>query len=147
VKLVTIAIAVVMGLLLSRANAQETPWTKQDALHETSNEAAQCMAYYAFSQKCASNAGNTALHDQIQQAIDLATRITFTSGKASGMSNEALLASLKLALDDTQASIGNSCVNISVLVVKYADSCRSLLEHPDDRVQTLMHGPPKARGQ
>jgi hypothetical protein len=116
-------------------------------LHEASSEAAQCVAYYAFAQKCAENGGRTELAARLQHAIDSASYIQFTSGKAAEMSNEALLASSKLALDVAKTSIGDSCVNISILIAKYANFCRFLLEHPDDRIQTLMQGAPAATGQ
>ena len=107
-------------LLLGRpTNAQETTWTRQDALHEASSEAAQCVAYYAFAQKCAENGGRPELAARLQHAIDSASNIQFTSGKAAEMSNEALLASSKLALDVAKTSIGDSCVNISILIAKY----------------------------
>jgi ABC-type arginine/histidine transport system permease subunit len=143
----TVVVAAVVALLVPCVRAQETPWTRQDALHEASSEAAQCQAYYSFAQKCADNAGQTALSAQLQQAIDSASKFQFMSGKAAGMSNEAMLASLKLALDVAKDSISNSCVNISVLIVKYSNPCQFLLEHPDDRIQTLMRGPPRATGQ
>ena len=94
-----IALAASMALLAPCVRAQGTLWTRQDALHEASSEAAQCEAYYGFSQKCADNAGQAVLSAQLQNAIGSASEILFTSGKAAGMSNEAMLASLKLALD------------------------------------------------
>jgi hypothetical protein len=108
----TVVVAAVVALLVPCARAQETPRTRQDALHEASSEAAQCEAYYAFAQKCADNAGQTALSAQLQQAIESASKFQFTSGKAAGMSNEAMLASSKLALDAAKESISNSCANI-----------------------------------
>lgn len=143
----TVAVAAVMALLVPRVRAQETPWTRQDALSEASSEAAQCQAYYALAQKCADNAGQTALSAQLEQAIDSASKIQFMSGKAAGMSNQALLASLKLALDAAKESISNSCVNISILITKYSNPCKFLLEHPDNRIQTLMRGGPGSTGR
>jgi hypothetical protein len=142
-----VAVAAVVALLVPRVRAQQTPWTKQDALHEASSEAAQCVAYYAFAQKCADNGGQTALSAQLQQGFDSASKIQFMNGKAAGMSDQALLASLKLALDAAKTSIGDSCVNISILIAEYAKPCKVLLEHPEDRIETLMHGPPRAPGQ
>jgi hypothetical protein len=53
----TVVVAAVVALLVPSVKAQETPWTRQDALHEASSEAAQCQAYYSFAQKCADNEG------------------------------------------------------------------------------------------
>jgi hypothetical protein len=142
IRLLLPAILAVVVLPLAAAAAQEKAWTPQDAMHEASSEAAQCVAYYAYSQKCADNAGRTALSGQLQRAIDSAMRAEFTTGKAAGMSNSALLASLKLSLDAAKEAIGDSCVNISVPIAKYAAFCRGLLEHPDVRIQTLMQGQP-----
>jgi hypothetical protein len=80
--------AAVVALLVPCVSAQETPWTRQAALHEASSEAAQCEAYYAVAQKCADNAGQTALSDQLQQAINSACKFQYMSGNAAGMSNE-----------------------------------------------------------
>jgi len=38
----TVVVAAVMALLVPCVRAQETTWTRQDALHEASSEAAQC---------------------------------------------------------------------------------------------------------
>jgi hypothetical protein len=137
---ITVTVTAVAALLAPPVRAQETPWTKRDALHETSSEAAQCWAYYGFAQKCADNAGQSTLSGQLQDAINLASKIQFSTGKAAGMSDQALLASSKLALSAAKASIADSCVNISVLIAKFADSCKHLLEAPDERVQTLTRG-------
>jgi hypothetical protein len=66
----TVALATIVALLVSVVEAEETPWTKQDALHEAASEAAQCEAYYAFAQKCADNAGQAVLSAQLQRAIE-----------------------------------------------------------------------------
>ena len=71
--------------------------------------------HYSIAQKCADNAGQTALSVQLQQAIDSASKFQFMSGKAAGMSNEAMLASLKLALNAAKRGIKNGCINVSVL--------------------------------
>jgi hypothetical protein len=143
----TVARVAVVALLVPGARAQETKWTRQDALHDASSEAAQCQAYYALSQKCADNAGQKELSDLLRQAIESASQVLFTSGKAAGMSDHAMIASLKLSLDAAKDSKGNSCVNLSVLIVRYGNSCKLFLEHPGDRIQTLMLGPPKPSDQ
>lgn len=136
----TLILVCSLMLLGHAVRAQETPWTSQDALHEVSSEAAQCSAYYTFAKKCADNSGQTQLSARLENTIKTATDFEFVTGKAAGMSEQALLASAKLALYDAKSAINGSCVNISVLIVRYANSCKLLLEHPDDRVYTLMRG-------
>jgi hypothetical protein len=143
----TVAVVAVAALLIPHARAQETPWTRQDALHEASSEAAQCAAYYGFAQKCADNAGHADLSAELQHAIDSAESLQYMTGKLAGMSDRAMLASSKLALDASKEAISDSCVNISVLITKHAKLCKLLLEHPVDRIETLMHGPPGAPDQ
>jgi len=144
---VTVASIAAVTLVPPYAQSQQSPWTQRDALNEASSEAAQCHAYYAVSQKCAEDSGQTALSAQLQDAIDSSSKIQFLTGRAAGMSDQALLASLQLTLEAANSSIGNSCVNVSVLIVKYADHCKRLIENPQSRIQTLMLGPPTATDQ
>lgn len=143
----TVVLAAGVTLLAPYVRAEELPWTKQDALHEASSEAAQCAAYYAVAKKCAENGGRLALSNRLQRAFDSASELQFFTGRAAGMTKRAMRASLKLSLKVAEESIRSSCVNISVLIVKYSDACKFLLEHPDDRIQILMNGPPRTIGQ
>ena len=99
-----------------------------------------------FVQKCAENSGYTELSVGAQQANETARRIQFETGRAAGMTVDAMLATLKMALDAAHAATGSSCVNLPALN-KFNEPCRSLLENPVDRLQTLMLGPPGAVGR
>jgi hypothetical protein len=139
-------LALCVALLLQVAEAQETPWTNQDAMSEASSEAAQCEAYYAFTQKCAENSGDTELSKGASLAGETARMSQFKTGQAAGMTIDAMTATLKMALDAAQAATQSSCVNLPALN-KFTEPCKSFLENPVERIQTLILGPPGAAGQ
>jgi hypothetical protein len=143
--LVVMIVATSVATPVRNARGQETPWTAQDAMHEVSDEAAQCVAYYTFAQRCAARRADLAT--QLGDAREMASKIQFMSGRAAGMSIDAMLATLKLAFDDARNAVGNTCVNMSILIVRDSSSCKFLLEHLDDRIQTLMLGPPEPTGR
>lgn len=133
-----------LALVLTVATAmpQSAPWTRQDAMHEASSEASQCFAFYGITKKCMENSGQPTSAAQAQRAMERASRLAFTTGTSGGMSNEAMLATTKLALDNARGLTNDNCVNISVLIIKYGNFCKSLLEKPDERIARLLRGPP-----
>jgi hypothetical protein len=135
-------LVVTAALAPSLAQAQSVPWTAKDAYHEESTESAECMAYYVVSGQCATDSGRPDMAQQLGQASDSARNLWVLLGQASGTSKDAMLAFLQMALAKQEQSIDKSCMNVAVIVQKYGDFCKALLEHPDARLKVLLAGPP-----
>jgi hypothetical protein len=54
----------------------------------------------------------------------------YSIGKAAGMSDKAIKAHFALVLDSLLNDIDKNCVNISVILEKYATFCKELAENP-----------------
>ena len=52
-----------------------------------------------------------------------------------------MLARTEIDLKEMNADIDNDCINVAVLLNKYADFCKDLLEHSSDRLQAIISGP------
>jgi hypothetical protein len=50
-----------------------------------------------------------------------------------GVNNAAMQAQLRLTIRDMAAQMDKSCANFAILIEKYAESCKGLVEHPDQR--------------
>jgi hypothetical protein len=64
------------------------------------------------------------------------------SAKKAGMLESAISSRIELAIEDMGRQIAGDCMNYSVLVAKYRDSCKALIENPGSSLR-LHHG---ARG-
>jgi hypothetical protein len=68
--------------------------------------------------------------------------LQYATGKLAGMSDEAT-AHFAMVLDSINNDIDKNCVNISVIIKKYAKFCKALAENPDQLLDQLMtKGPP-----
>ena len=133
----------VLATVLSvQASAAELPWTQQDIFHEISAEAAYCASYYGIVQHCVENSSADELAKRLDYMIDVASNVSTQFGIASGMTEEAMMAFTALAVGSLKGSIHNSCANLSVLILKYGETCMALLENPASRISVLQKGPP-----
>ena len=133
----------VLAILLSvQANAAKRPWTQQDILHEMSSEFAYCASYYGISQTCAERSGAKELAKQLDGPIDKASDASLKFGTESGMTQEAVDAFILLTVRSFRDLIHDDCANLSIAILKYAESCKALMENPTGRISILRKGPP-----
>jgi len=62
--------------------------------------------------------------------------------RIAGLKDEAFMARLNLTMAAMKAWISNSCTNISILIERYGDRCKPLIEHPEQRQGELLAGQP-----
>ena len=101
-----------------------------------SSEYTECQHYYLI----ASEAMKTNDPDSkiIKNAVDsskLAGELAFMYGDEAGMTVDGMLARTKLLVDDMLKSMDNNYANISVLLVRYGEKCKSMIETPEVRNQ------------
>lgn len=151
-----IVLLLVVALFPAIASAQSTLKAvsddkKQYIVNELAAETTQCWSFYSIVGACASN-GDTPIEKQTAEQMNkLASSLVdpiYTMSKAAGMKDDAILARMKLSVDDMKGDISNngdtskSCVNISILMGKYMKSCKTIIEHPEIRIQELVKANP-----
>lgn len=60
------------------------------------------------------------------------------SAKKAGMLDAAISSRVELATKSMIQQISGDCINYSVLLVKYGDSCKALAENPGPRFSELL---------
>jgi hypothetical protein len=141
-RLAAIWLLPVSCLLLVPHGSRAQALSKVDALNELSNEFAQCYAFYRIELSCSEAQLTPDVKAGLTNAIDTTIRSIYLYGRAAGVSDAASLANVKLAFKSLMADTNTNCLNISVILVKYADSCKALVEHPETRFnQLITNGP------
>lgn len=117
--------------------APAAPFTARDAFGELNGEATQCMAYYVEARQCALNSDRPDVAGKLYNAGKLSTSIATTAGKAAGMLDAAIIATVKVAVDSMMQEIGGSCVNSAITYDRYSAACKVLAEDPSARVKAI----------
>jgi hypothetical protein len=136
----------ILALWLLAAPALAGGLSKQEALNEFSGELAQCAAFYSVGIHCFSSGGQLQGEDKanFEFARFFFYQLQYSIGKAAGLSDKALDARFALALESINDDMDKKCINISVMLKKYAKLCKALGDHPDQQLDRLMkEGPPK----
>jgi hypothetical protein len=129
-------LAVAMTAASGGAAAQ--PLTQQEALNEISSESTECFAYYSIANGCMFKIATEEQKRVLQSTSDRARQLSVTFGKATGVSDETLLARTRIALRSMLDMTSKSCLNVAIILEKYAAKCKALLEAPERRLQSLM---------
>ena len=130
-------ILVICSLLDGNAYAETVEEKRSSYIYNNlSSEYTECQHYYLI----ASEAMKTNDPDSkiIKNAIDsskLAGELAFMYGDEAGMTVDGMLARTKLLVDDMLKSMDNNYANISVLLVRYGEKCKSMIETPEVRNQ------------
>jgi hypothetical protein len=119
--------------------------SKEKAFHEFFSECAQCAASFGLRSRCFVSSGQLQGEDKtsIEKTRDFFQLMHYSIGKAAGMSDKAIKAHFALVLDTLLNDIDKNCVNISVILKKYATFCKEFAENPGQQLDQLMtKGPP-----
>jgi hypothetical protein len=131
-----IGISLFMTIIAGSAFAQAP--TAQEIANQASQDSSDCLAFYSIGRQCVSNTTTNFNDAGFMASINSATKLTYMFGKTAGMSDAALLARIHLSAKGLMSSMDNDCVNVAVILDKYADSCKALLEHPEARLNALL---------
>lgn len=124
-----------LGYFVNNAYAS----SPQVAFNEISSEMSQCAAYYAIGTYCVGESLEATSKRNIDAAMLAANNYAILFGKEASLSNQALLSRNKMFPKSLLNEMDGNCVNIAVLLSKYGESCRLLIEHPDVRLEELIN--------
>ena len=69
------------------------------------------------------------------QSSKLSSELAFMYGQEAGMTVEAMLARTKILVNEMLKPLNNNYANISILLNKYGEKCKSMLDTPEVRNQ------------
>ena len=136
-RLVKLFLIMVTGLMV--APALGGGLSKEEAINEFSSECAQCAGYFTVSSRCFVSSGQ--LQGEDKASIKTTTffyQLQYSAAKAAGVSDKATEARFALVLDAISNDMDKNCVNITVLIKKYAKFCKTLAEYPDQILNQLI---------
>ncbi len=106
------------------AFAYEPDRAKTNQAHEL----AECAAFYLLGSEAVRRNGAKELANTLKQSATLAMLLS------KGLSNKDVLqARIEMAVDEQKKMMNNDFSNVSILLHKYKDVCKSAVEHPDIR--------------
>ena len=129
---------ILFALLLSGNTHAETLEEKRDhyIYNNLSSEYTECMHYYLIaSEAIKTNDPDSKMIKNSINSSNLASKLAFMYGEEAGMTVDGMVARSKLYADDMLKSLDNNYANISVLLIKYGDQCKGMIENPEVRNQ------------
>lgn len=115
------------------------PLSMQTAFNNFSHEAQTCQVYNLVASACFAEK-DAALKDRISKSADAFGELAFNSAKLVGLSQKALMARTHILTKQMMDDLDNNCINISVLLDKYAAQCKSFMDHSADRIDSILKG-------
>ena len=122
----------IVGLLLAMpAMAQNSPEKRQQAFADLQMEYSICIVYYNMEKLCAPDDMKAKVAHDLDPIIKILTDTAYQIGSRIGMTNEAMVARLRLSYDDAGERINHTCINFSSEYGRHGQRCKLLSEHPD----------------
>ena len=113
------------------------------AVNELSGELLECSVYFTISAQCVRGHPDPTVPRLIKNLDEMSTTAGVRSmevGKAVGVTEAAVGSRMKLITNEMMKSMNDNCVNISVLLERYANFCQQLLQDMDPRLIELKQG-------
>ena len=129
---------VVLVLLLSGNAYSETTEEKRSLYiyNNLSSEYTECQHYYLIaSEAVKTNDPDSDVIKNFLQSSKLSSELAFMYGQEAGMTVEAMLARTKILVNEMLKPLNNNYANISILLNKYGEKCKSMIETPEVRNQ------------
>jgi hypothetical protein len=128
-------------LVAAPAHAQSTKADTDWATNELSSEMTECGQYFLVSWACFKDFPNPqaeVVAKEYRAASDQISDLALQVGKSVGVSEQAVLARMRLANDALTKEINKNCANVSILQERYATFCKGLSQRPDQRFKELV---------
>jgi hypothetical protein len=135
---------VVAGIIICLITAVVQAQSKSDAdwaTNELSSEMIECGQYFLVSSACFKEFPSPSVEaaaNDYRAASDRISQLALQIGKTVGLTEEALGSRMRLANGSLNKAINKNCVNISILLERYATFCKMLTQRPDQRFMELM---------
>ena len=129
---------VVLGFMSFNISFAETIEEKRShyIYNNLSLEYTECQHYYLIvSEAVKTNGPDSNIIINSLQSSKLSSELAFMYGQEAGMTVEAMLARTKILVNEMLKPLNNNYANISILLNKYGEKCKSMLDTPEVRNQ------------
>jgi hypothetical protein len=113
------------------ALAQGTPEGRRQAFADLHMEYSICIAYYNMQKACAPDNMKAEVARSVDPTVKILMDTVYKIGSTIGMTDEAMIARLKMSYDEAGERTKHSCINFSAEYVRHGQRCKLLAEHPD----------------
>jgi hypothetical protein len=123
-------------LLISSAFAE----TKEEkrakyVLENTQNDYIQCYNFYKFGAEYIRNSnGDSDIIDGIEKSSDISLKLVYETGEIMGMTTEKMSSKVKTEMKNQLNQINNDFNKASLLLEKYGQLCKNLIEDKKQRI-------------
>ena len=136
-KLLWLVLACVVAMGSARAAEKLSPM-KTLAFNNFHHEMVKCLTYYILSIQGLKASDDEKWAAEGQKVVDALTVRILTVGKLLGLKDETAPARMRMASRKQMQDIDNSLINFSILIDKYGEPCKTVVENPDSRVEYWM---------
>lgn len=133
-------IAIALLALCVPAGAQNATLTQRQvsAFSNLQMEYSVCIAYFNIIKGCAPVGKEADAEASFGPTIKMMTDMAFRIGSNVGMTQDAMLARLKMAYEEQGKIMNNNCINAASLYTRYAARCKQLGENADSIFEEYM---------
>ncbi len=136
-KLLWLALACVVAIGSAGAAEKLSP-VETLAFNNFHHEMVKCVTYYIFGIQGMKARGDEKEAAEGQKVVDALSVRILTVGSLLGMKDETAPARMRMAARQQARDIDNDFINFSVLIDKYGEPCKTVVENPDSRVEYWM---------
>ena len=129
------------------ARAQQDTERQKKALLQLSDELAACQAYCQIISRClagpkdAHSPGTSPVSQQYAVRARRLRQLAFLFSESAGRADAATSAFIDRVTQNAMQRMTGNCAKVASVVNEHGAECQQLGEHPDDRLELLLHGP------
>ena len=128
---------IILILLISSSAFAETKEEKRAkyVLLNMQQDYITCYAFYKIGAEYVRKLkGKSSIIDGIEKSSDTSLRLVHETGEIIGMTSAEMSSLVKIEMQNQLDLIGNDFNNASVLLEKYAQTCKNLIENKKERI-------------
>jgi hypothetical protein len=129
-KLFTIYLFLSINLFAQSASDKAMAWINSNMIDEHAN----CYVFYKISEE-GLNRDTTKPKVNYVSITDSLINKMLILGKHSSIKEETILAKIELSMKDLKNQMGGDFKNYSIILNKYGQFCKDLVEKPDNRMK------------
>ncbi len=109
------------------------------AFNNFHHEMVYCLSYYTIVIQMLKNRDEEKEAAKYKKVVDALTDRIIAVGSLLGMKDEAAFARMRMAAREHMQDIDNNFINASILLEKYAEPCKTVVENSDSRIEYWMN--------
>ena len=131
---------IIILILLFSSSLSKSDMKSNYVLNNMQQDFTTCYCYFKISEEGISRNKGSSIEtiNKTSKAADLALTGAFKLGEDLNMMKEAMATRIKMTFASLGNEMNNDYVNFSILIGKYGDLCKQLIENPESRMSYWM---------